>query len=66
MSDRIEVTTTDGEVIGCYIGDRLTHQIFGVSGVILGAKDNKVQLRPDGHQDVEIEITADNLQSYWE
>ena len=65
MENRIEVVCADGEIVGCYIGDRLTHELSGNTGIVIGVNDNKVRLRLDGRAD-EIEISAENLLQHWE
>ena len=61
---RIDVTCSDGEIVGCYVGDKLTNPITGVSGTVIGGVASNVQLRLDFTKKI-VTIPADKLQ-YWE
>ena len=61
---RIDVTCSDGEIVGCYVGDKLTNPITGVSGTVIGGGASNVQLRLKLTKKI-VTIPADKLQ-YWE
>ena len=65
--DRIELTLSDGEILGCYVGDHVTHNLRGISGTIVGLGDtaNTVKIKLDDTGET-AEVTAENFQDYWE
>ncbi len=65
MADRIEVTTTDGEVVGCCIGDQFTNPIRGISGVVTGYGDNN-SVRLTLNDGRTFDVPADNFLYDWE
>ena len=66
MSKRFELTTVDGEIIGFYAGDRVTHNIRGLTGTIVGIGDaNTVRLKLDG-DDNTTDVSLENFLDYWE
>ena len=65
--ERIEVTTDDGEIVGCYVGDRVINPIRGISGTIVGLGDapNTVRIKVDETGE-SFDVEASNFQDYWE